>query len=204
MMESGDVGRISVGDEVKGLIFMQSASRFIHRHGGGQRIALGRDMVSGDLMRVGIQKQEREVMLTRNADVSFIADSGRADCGFMAQVELMTVIGGGLGVVQDGLVADLHTEDLAEHLCGFASRQGKRDVKSKNQSEDIRRAVNAGQIDGKTFRRGRSQLGRAEMILAILITQLELRQAQLLKQAFVPLQSRLLLQVMRTVIAGDL
>ena len=69
MMESGDVGWISIGDEVKGLIFMRSASRFIHRYGGGQRIALGGDMVSGDLVRVGIQKQKRKVMLTGNANV---------------------------------------------------------------------------------------------------------------------------------------
>jgi hypothetical protein len=98
----------------------------------------------------------------------------------MAEVEVMTVVGGGLGVIEDGLIADGHCEDLAEHLGGFASGQGKGDMEGQDQAQQIRTAVNAGQVDGGRVRSGRMKLKGLEVILPVLITQFELGEAQLL------------------------
>jgi len=120
------------------------------------------------------------VVLAGHPDIGFVAGGGISEPSLMAEVEVMTVVGGCLGVVEDGLIADGHCEDLAQHLGGFASGQGKRDMEGQDQAQQIRTAVNAGQVEGGGVRSGRMKLNGLEVILPVLIAQFELREAQLL------------------------
>src|SRR5262249_51172259 len=95
-------------------------------------------------------------------------------------------------------------KDLTQDLSGLASREGKRDVEGQDQPQHIGRTMNAGQVDGRPIGSGRGQLSWLEVILPILIAQLELGEAQLLQQFFVPLQSLLLLPVVKAAIARAL
>ena len=122
------ISRIAVGNERERLSFGQGAGGLAQSDGSGQGIAFGRDMIGRDLMGEGIEEEETEVMFAGDPDIGFIAGGGIAEPSLVAEVEVMTVVGGGLGIVEDGLIAERHAEDLAQDLSGFASRQGKGDV----------------------------------------------------------------------------
>ena len=80
------------------------------------------------MVPLGIEEQEGEVMLAGDADVRFVSGSGRAQKRFAAEIEVVTVVGGGLGVVEDGLIAERHGRRLVEDLCGFAGGESEGDV----------------------------------------------------------------------------
>jgi len=67
-------------------------------------------------------------MLAGDADISFVAGGGVAEGAFVAEIEGVAVVSGGLGVVEHGLIAEGHAEDLAEDLGGLAGGEGKGDV----------------------------------------------------------------------------
>ena len=127
-MHAGWVGRVAIGDEAKGLIFGQGASGFAQGHGGGQGITLRCDVIGRDVMPLGVEKEEGVLVLARHANIGFVPGGGVAERGFVAQVKGVAVVSGGLGVVEDGLVAEGHAKDLTEDLSGLASRKGKGDV----------------------------------------------------------------------------
>jgi len=64
--------------------------------------------------------------------------------------------------------------------------------------------MNAGQVDARPMGGGRGELSGLKVVLAILVAQLELREAELLEQLLVPLQSMLLLQVARAAVTRAL
>ncbi len=94
---------------------------------------------------------------------------------------MVAVVGSGLGVLEHGLIAETDAEDLAEDLGGFAGGKSKGDVEGQDQTEDIGRAVQASQVEARAVEGGGSKLGRAEMILAILIAELELGETEFLQ-----------------------
>ena len=49
----------------------------------------------------------------------------------------MAVIGGGFGVVENGLVGHSDFKDLLKNECGFAGRDGEGHVEGQNESEDV-------------------------------------------------------------------
>ncbi len=106
----------------------ESASGLAQGDGSGQGITLGSDVIGRDLMRGRIKEEEGEVMLAGHADVSLVPSGGVAQRRFVAQIKEMAVVGSGLGVVEDGLIAEANAEDLAEDLSGFAGGKRKRDV----------------------------------------------------------------------------
>ncbi len=75
---------------------------------------MGRDLVGGR-----IEEEEGEVMLG-DADIGFITGGGMAEGSFVAEVEEVAVVGRGLSIVEDGLVAEAHAEDLAQDESGPA------------------------------------------------------------------------------------
>jgi hypothetical protein len=103
-----------------------------------------------------------------------------------------------VGIVQHGLVTQRYAEDLTQDLGGFASRKSKRDVEGQDQTEDVRAAMDASQIDGQSKGCGRFQLSWLEMILPVLVTQLELGRAQFLQESLLPNESGFSLQIVRT------
>src|SRR5215469_13343606 len=64
--------------------------------------------------------------------------------------------------------------------------------------------MNAGQVDEGRIGRGRGQLSWLEVVLAVLVAELELREAELLQEPFVPLQGSLFLPVVRAMVARAL
>jgi hypothetical protein len=80
-------------------------------------------------MGQGVQEEEGVVMLAVHADVGFVAGGGVAERGFVSEIEVVTVVSSGLGIVENGLVTEGHAEDLAEDLSGFASGKSEGDVK---------------------------------------------------------------------------
>ncbi len=97
------------------------------------------------------------------------------------------------GASPDGPIAEGHAEDLTQDLSGFASREGKRDVEGQDQPQQIRRAMNAGEVDGGGLRSRGGELGGPEVIFPILVAELELGEAQLLQKLLIPVQGLLLL-----------
>ena len=152
-------------------------------------------------MPLGVEKKESELVLAGDANIGFVAGSGVAEGGFVAEVEGVAVISGGLGIVEDGLVAEGHAEDSPEDLRGLAGGEGKGDVEGQHQAQHVGRTMQTGDVDGRPMGSGRGQLGGLEVVLAILVAQLELRAAELLQQLLVPVQGLLLLPVMRAVLA---
>jgi len=149
-------------------------------------------------MPLGIEKEERVLVLTGDANISFVAGGGVAEGSFVAEVEDVAVVSGGLRVVEDGLIAEGHAEDWSEDLRGLASRKGKGDVEGQHQAQHVGRTMEAGEVDGRAIRSGRSQLRGLKVVFAILIAQLELGGAELLEELFFPVQCGLLLPVVRT------
>src|SRR6516225_4899804 len=64
--------------------------------------------------------------------------------------------------------------------------------------------MKAGQVDGGPIGSGRGELSRLKVVFPILVAELELGEAQLLQQFLIPLQSLLLLHVVRAVITRAL
>ena len=124
------ISGVAIGDEAEGLIFGQGASGLTQGHGGGQGIALRSDVIGRDLMPLGVEKEEGVLVLTRDANIGFVPGGGVAEGGFVAEVKGVAVVSGSLGVVEDGLIAEGHAEDLTQDLSGLASREGKGDVES--------------------------------------------------------------------------
>src|SRR5580765_8562148 len=103
-------------------------------------------------------------MFASHTDISFIAGGRIPERGFMTEVEVVAVVGGGLGVVEDRLIAKGHVKDLAQDLSCFTGRERKRDMEGQDQAEQIGRAMNAGQVQERPFEGGGAELSRLEVI----------------------------------------
>src|SRR5262250_246192 len=152
-------------------------------------------------MVLRVEKQEGVLMLPGDANVGLVSRGGVAQGGFAAEVEGVAIVGRTLGIVEDGLIAEGYAEDLTQDLSGLAGREGKGDMEGQDQPQHIGRAMNAGQVDGRSIGSGGVQLSGLEVVFPILVAQLELGEAQLLQQFLIPLQSLLLLEVMRAAVA---
>jgi hypothetical protein len=86
-------------------------------------------------MPLGIEEEESVLVFASDTDIGLIAGRGVGEWGLVAEVEEVAVVGGGLSVVEDGLIAEGHAEDLAQDLSGFASRQGEGDVEGQDQPQ---------------------------------------------------------------------
>ena len=137
------------------------------------------------------------MVLTGDADIGFVAGGGVAERGFVAEVEGVAVVSGGLRVVEDRLVAEGHAKDLPEDLRSLAGGEGKGDVEGQHEAQHVGRTMQAGEVDGGPIQSGRGELGGLKVVFAILVAQLELRAAELLEQLLVPVQRLLLLEVVR-------
>jgi hypothetical protein len=151
-----------------------------------------------------VEKEEGVLVLTGDANVGLVPGGRVTERGFAAAIEGVAIVSRALGVVEDRLIAEGHTEDLTQDLSRFAGGEGKGDVEGQDQPQHIGRAMNAGQVDGGPIGSGRGQLSELKVVFAILIAELELGEAQLLQQLLVPLQSLLLLEVVRAAVARAL
>jgi hypothetical protein len=90
-------------------------------------------VIGRDLVLLGVQEEESVLVLADDTNVGLVAGGGGAERGFVAQVESVAVVGGALSVVEDGLVAERHVEDLTQDLGGLACGEGKGDVEGQDQ-----------------------------------------------------------------------
>jgi len=91
---------------------------------------------------------------------------------------------GGSGIVKYRLIRDLDVKDTAEDGGGFSGGDGKRHIESEDKSENVRGIVDFREIDLGAIRLGMIKFAGFVMILPVLVTELKLRAAFFLKQAF--------------------
>lgn len=59
----------------------------------------------------------------------------------------MAVIGGGFGVVEDGLVRDTDIKDVLKNERSFSGADGEGDVEGQDEAKDVLRVVDPPDID---------------------------------------------------------
>ena len=128
-MDSGCVGGVSVCDEGEFLIGRCGADGLGHGDGGGQNVSVIGEVVSGDFKGFGGDEEEDEVMFAPDLDVGFICGVDRIDWAFSLEVKEVAVVGGALGVIEDGLIGDGDVKDIAQDKGCFSSGDGAGDVK---------------------------------------------------------------------------
>ena len=102
----------------------------------------------------------------------------------MLQIEGMAVESGSGRVIEDSLIRDIDVKDRAEYEGSFSGSDSKRDVKRENKTEDIGSIMNFTEIDFRTIRLAMIKFVWFVMILPVLIAELKLRAAFLLKGTF--------------------
>ena len=94
-------------------------------------------MVGGDFQGLGGDEEEDEVVFALDLDIGFICGADRVNGAFSLEIEEVAVVGGGLSVVEHGLVGDGDAKDIAQNEGGFSGGDGAGDVKSEDEAQDI-------------------------------------------------------------------
>lgn len=139
-------------------------------------------------------------MFAQDFNVGFIASAYGVDRTFMLQIEGMAVESSSGGVIEDGLIRDLDVKDRAENEGGFSGSDSKRDVKGEYKAKDVGSIVDFSKIDFGIIRLGMVKFVGLVMIFPILIAELKLRVAFLLKGTFSGIKLIEGLSTMRAVI----
>jgi len=103
-------------------------------------------MISDNLPALFREKKEHISVSTADFDIGFIARQIGVQGAFVREIEVMAVKGRGFRVIEHGLMRDGNPKELAEHQRRFARPDGKRDVKGENQTDPMRRVMNAMQV----------------------------------------------------------
>lgn len=74
----------------------------------------------------------------------------------------MAVVGGGLGVIEDGLVRDADIKDILQDIGGFAGRDGEGHVEGQDEAEDVLRVMDPSNVDVGFKRTGVNEFCRLE------------------------------------------
>jgi len=59
----------------------------------------------------------------------------------------VAVVGGRLGVIEDGLVRDSDIKDVLQDISSFAGRDGEGDVEGQDKAKDVLRIVDPSNVD---------------------------------------------------------
>lgn len=183
-VDGRDIRGIAIGNEAQRLVLGQGPYGFGHGGGSSKRVSLVADVIGSNLMGEGVEEEKGIIFFAIHTDVGFVTRGGIAQRSLVVGIESVTVEGGGLSVVEDGLITEADVEDLSEDQSGLAAGKGKRDMKGQDQADDVERLMDAVQIDEGTDRRRGGQLCQREVKLAVLIAELELGRAKLLEEFF--------------------
>jgi len=74
----------------------------------------------------------------------------------------MAVVGGGFGVIEDGLVRDADIKNILKDEGGFSGADGERDVEGQDETEDVLRIMNSVNVDEGFERSGVNEFCRPE------------------------------------------
>lgn len=182
------------------LVLLSGTDRLIHGNYCWLSASVICDVIGRNFEALGRDKEEDIIMLTLDFNVGFIAGAYGVDRAFMLQIEGMAVESGSGGVIEDGLIRDLDVKDRAENEGGFSGSNCKRDVKGKDKAEDIGSIVDFSKIDFGIIRLGMVKFVGLVMILPVLIAELKLRTAFLLKGTFSGIKLIESLNAVRTII----
>ena len=127
-MQACLIGGIPVGDHGDGLIFTGCGDGFQHRGDGIFSAAAIREMIGGDFMGLRRDKEPDVVPDFFDFDIGFISGEEGIDGAFVIEVKLMAVVGGGLDVIEDGLIREMDAPDITKHVGGFSGGDGIGDV----------------------------------------------------------------------------
>jgi len=61
-------------------------------------------------------------------NVGFISGEEGVDGAFVFEVKVMAIIGGGLYIIEDGLIGHLDAPDMTQHVGGFSGGDGIGDM----------------------------------------------------------------------------
>lgn len=79
----------------------------------------------------------------------------------------MTVVRGGLGVVEDGLMGDVDVKDHAHDVGGLAGADGEGDEEREDKPEDVGRIVDFADVDGWFERGGGREIFSLEQVFTV-------------------------------------
>jgi len=92
----------------------------------------------------------------------------------------VAVVGGGLGVIEDGLVRETDIKDVLQDVSRLAGADGKGDVEGQDEAKDILRVMNFPNVDEWLEWAGVNKFGRLEQIFAVNVAEFELRRFRFL------------------------
>lgn len=119
-VDSGVIGRVAVTDKFDVGIFGDgSDSLFQSDESVASSSGIG-DVIGMDSPGFGSDSEPCVIPLVEDADIGFISGGERVYGAFMMEIELMAKDGGGIGVVQNGLVRDGSLKDVFEHVGGHS------------------------------------------------------------------------------------
>ena len=169
------IRRISVGNKSNFLIVRSRPDGFVHSDNSRLCSSVVSQMIRCDLQIFGRDKEKDIVVLTKNLDVGLITGRDVINHAFVLEIEAMTVPGSAGSVVENGLMRNLDTKDIAQDLRCFSGRNGKRNIEGQNQPEDILAVMDLCQLHRRFVWRREFQLFWLVVIFPVLIVDFELR-----------------------------
>ena len=86
----------------------------------------------------------------------------------------MTVISGGFGVIEDGLIRDTDVEDILQDEGGLSGADGEGDVEGEDEAEDVLGVMNSPDVDGGLDWSWVNEVSGLEEIFAVDVAEFEL------------------------------
>jgi hypothetical protein len=173
-MDACRIRRVSVGNQGNFLIGRSRPDGFVHSDNGGLCTPVVGQMIRSDFQVLGRDKEKDVMVLTQDLDVRLITCRDVIDLAFVLDIESMTVPGGTGGIIENGLMRDLDTEDITHDLSGLPSRNGKRNIEGQNQAKDILAVMDSCQLDWRFIWRRVFQFLWLVVILPVLVVDFEL------------------------------
>lgn len=115
-VDSGVIGRVAVTDEFDDSVFGDGSDGFVESDEGVTSASGIRDVIGMDSAGFGSDGEPGVIPSVEDADIGFISGGTRVDGTFMMEIELMAEDGGGIRIVENGLMRDGSLEDIFEHV----------------------------------------------------------------------------------------
>jgi len=174
VMNACGIRGIAVGDKYDFLLGCCGPDRLVHGDNSRMSIAVIRHVV-GDDFEVTARDEEKDVpMLSQDLDIGFISCADGVDRAFMRQVETVAIKGSCGGIVKDRLIREVDIEDGLQDGSGFPRRDGKGDIESEDEAQDVFGVMDFRKIDSRLFGGRMHKVLGFVMILPVLIAELEL------------------------------
>jgi|GEM_PF-5871307 len=180
-MNTGRIRRIAIGYDNDVLFWLGSTNSLLHSDDSVLSVPGVGDVIGSDFKAFGRYKKEDVIMLAHDFDISFITGAYWVYGAFVAQIKSMAVESGSRSVVENSLIRDRDVKDRAEDEGGFSGGNSKGNVKGEDKAEDVGGIVNFREIDPGILGPAMIKLAGFVMILPVLVTELKLRAAFLLK-----------------------